>query len=33
MVEYVGIPYIDIIKHAFLPGGNLHTSPYYILFT
>ncbi|MGF1725348.1 TRAP transporter permease [Photobacterium nomapromontoriensis] len=31
MVEYVGIPYVDIIKHAFLPAAISYISLLYIV--
>jgi TRAP-type uncharacterized transport system fused permease subunit len=31
MVEYVGIPYSDIIKHAFLPAVISYIALFYIV--
>jgi len=31
MVEYVGIPYTDIVKHAFLPAAISYVSLFYIV--
>ena len=31
MVEYVGIPYVEIIKHAFLPAAISYLSLFYIV--
>jgi TRAP-type uncharacterized transport system fused permease subunit len=31
MVEYVGIPYTDIVKHAFLPAVISYISLFYIV--
>ena len=31
MVEYVGIPYTDIVKHAFLPAAISYIALFYIV--